>query len=133
MDFEQINIWAVLLAALAKFILGGLWYSPVLFGNVWLRETGLKADELTAPAKPIILAAALGLVTALTLSVIIMLARLDFVHSLALGSLIGIGIMAAMLGPQFAFEGRSFRLYTIYAGQYMVELIMMAAIIGAFQ
>lgn len=28
------NYWAVLLAAVTSFLLGGLWYSPALFGLV---------------------------------------------------------------------------------------------------
>ena len=33
------NIWAVLLAAVSSFLLGGSWYSPALFGLVALRGT----------------------------------------------------------------------------------------------
>lgn len=133
MVLDQINIWAVLLAALLKFLLGSLWYSPFLFVNHWLREVGLtKEDFVTAP-KSMLISAGLSLVTAFTLSVVITLADLNFIPSLALGCLMGIGIMAAMIAPQFTFEGRSFRLYAIYAGQYVVELILMAAIIGGWR
>ena len=34
------NYWAILVAAVSSFLLGGLWYSPVLFGNAWNRENG---------------------------------------------------------------------------------------------
>ena len=34
------NVWAVLLAAVSSFLLGGLWYSPVMFGGAWVRENG---------------------------------------------------------------------------------------------
>ena len=34
------NYWAVLLAAAPSFVLGGLWYSPRLFGRIWNRENG---------------------------------------------------------------------------------------------
>ena len=33
-----INLWAVLVAAVSSFALGGLWYSPVLFYKLWNRE-----------------------------------------------------------------------------------------------
>ena len=39
---------AVLLAALSTFLVGGLWYSPVLFGKIWQRETGLSDETLRA-------------------------------------------------------------------------------------
>lgn len=133
MVFEQINVGAVLLAAVVKFILGGCWYSSVLFGNLWLREVGQSKDTLVASPRPLLLAAGLSLVTAFTLAIIISLADLDFMKSVALGCLMGVGILAAMVGPQFAFEGRSFRLYVIYAGEYVVTLAVMAAIIGGWR
>lgn len=34
------NPWAVLLAAVSSFLLGGLWYSPALFGRIWNAESG---------------------------------------------------------------------------------------------
>ena len=30
---DGINVWAVLVAAVSAFVLGGLWYSPMLFGR----------------------------------------------------------------------------------------------------
>ncbi len=41
----NINWLAVLLAALAGFIVGGLWYS-VLFAKVWQREAGVTDEQL---------------------------------------------------------------------------------------
>ena len=37
----EFNILAVIAAALATFVLGGLWYSPALFGRAWQREAGV--------------------------------------------------------------------------------------------
>ena len=34
------NLRAVLLAAVSSFLLGGLWYSPALFGRLWNAENG---------------------------------------------------------------------------------------------
>src|SRR5690606_35620695 len=45
MDF---NWLAVGLAALATFMLGGLWYSPALFARAWMRETGLSEEAARA-------------------------------------------------------------------------------------
>src|SRR5690349_4926191 len=42
----EINWIAVLVAGVASFVLGGLWYSPVLFGKAWQRETGLTDEQL---------------------------------------------------------------------------------------
>ena len=42
----EFNILAVLTAAAASFVLGGLWYSPMLFGKAWQRQTGLSDEQL---------------------------------------------------------------------------------------
>ena len=39
-------IWAVVAAAVAAFLIGGLWYSPVLFARSWQREVGLSDETL---------------------------------------------------------------------------------------
>ena len=41
------NILIILLAALAAFLVGGLWYGPV-FGKAWIRLIGKAADGLPA-------------------------------------------------------------------------------------
>ena len=37
---SDVNLWAALAAAASAFLLGGLWYSPLLFLKVWSRESG---------------------------------------------------------------------------------------------
>lgn len=40
----DINIWAVLMAATAHVIIGFVWYSPALFGKVWIKLMGFNVD-----------------------------------------------------------------------------------------
>ncbi len=42
----EMNFYAVLVAALATLVVGFIWYSPALFANIWMRETGLTEEEL---------------------------------------------------------------------------------------
>lgn len=46
MEYPFINIWAVLVSAIAFWALGALWYSPVLFGKRWQKEIGMTEDDL---------------------------------------------------------------------------------------
>ena len=39
--FSEMNWLAVLVAAVAYFMLGALWYSKALFGNLWIKSTGI--------------------------------------------------------------------------------------------
>ncbi|MEO5754949.1 MAG: DUF1761 domain-containing protein [Chthoniobacterales bacterium] len=48
MNPDQINWLAVLLAALSMFLVGGLWYSPFLFGKVWMRANNFTEEQVEA-------------------------------------------------------------------------------------
>ena len=45
MDFSAINWLAVIVAAVAFFALGALWYGP-LFGKPWQKGVGLSDEEI---------------------------------------------------------------------------------------
>ena len=42
----QLNYLALFLAALSTFLIGGLWYSPAVFGKAWMRENGFKEEDM---------------------------------------------------------------------------------------
>lgn len=45
MDAVQFNVPAVIVAALSSFLIGGLWYSPILFAKSWMAEAGLSEAQ----------------------------------------------------------------------------------------
>ena len=45
MESVSFNIVAVLVSALLAFVIGGLWYSPILFAKAWMREAGLTEEQ----------------------------------------------------------------------------------------
>src|SRR5258708_29755670 len=47
----MVNYWAVLVAAAAVFVLGWLWYSPLLFYKPWMRLRGMDPVAAMAGAK----------------------------------------------------------------------------------
>jgi len=46
MQEASINYIAVLVAAVVNMIIGALWYSPVLFGNLWMRLSGMDKKSI---------------------------------------------------------------------------------------
>lgn len=48
---HTINCWAVFGASALAFILQGVWYSPLLFGQYWLREVKLDGHQLARSNK----------------------------------------------------------------------------------
>ena len=48
--FSGLNLWAVLVAAGASFLFGGLWYGGL--SKVWMQAAGLTEDRLKGPGGP---------------------------------------------------------------------------------
>ena len=46
MDISQLNWLAILVATVAAFALGGVWYGPV-FGKAWQRLVGISDEDIT--------------------------------------------------------------------------------------
>ena len=45
MHFLGVNLWAVLVSALATMVVGFVWYSPVLFANSWMKLMGYDPND----------------------------------------------------------------------------------------
>jgi hypothetical protein len=135
MDVSQISLIAIILAVLANMIIGALWYSPVLFANVWMKSLGKTAEELHT-SNPNIgygLTTLAGIATAIILSLFIsMLESVTIGGGALIGFLAGAGIASAReLSPTF-FEGRKYTLFFISAGYHIVSLTVMGIIIAFF-
>lgn len=50
-----INFIVVLLSALIPLPMGFIWYHPKIFGNIWMRETGVVPDENAVKRMPKVL------------------------------------------------------------------------------
>jgi Protein of unknown function (DUF1761) len=45
MKFMGVNLWAVLVSALATMVIGFVWYSPLLFARRWMVLMGHDPDD----------------------------------------------------------------------------------------
>ena len=43
---STINWVAVLVAGISAFVIGGIWYSPGLFGKAWMKDSNLNEEEI---------------------------------------------------------------------------------------
>ncbi len=133
MDFSQLNVIAILVAAISSFILGGLWYSTVLFGKAWMGETGITEESAKNAnmAKIFSLAFLASVVISFNLAMFLG-SQSTFQTGAFYGFLAGFAWVAMAFGINDLFEQRSFKLYAINAGYNTVSFTMMGAIIGAW-
>ena len=127
----SVNYLAVVAAAIAAFLIGGLWYSPVLFAKVWQREVGLSDETL----KNGNMAKIFGLGFVLTLLAAWVFALfLGPKPALSLG--IGAGFAAGLawvsagLGILYLFERRSLKLFLINAGYLTLAFTAIGTVLG---
>ena len=131
MQLAEVNYWAILLAALSSFMLGGLWYSPVLFGKTWLEGCGLTELDLQKSDPKLIygLAFILSLIAAFVLAVILG-PDPNMSQSVTIGSALGLGIAASSLGISYIFEQRPLSLFLVNGGYHTIQFVLMATILS---
>ncbi|HEX4951818.1 MAG TPA: DUF1761 domain-containing protein [Thermoanaerobaculia bacterium] len=129
----QIAPLAVVAAALSSFVLGGLWYSPLLFGKVWQRLTGLSDEDLkrASPAKIFGLSFLLSLMAA---AVFAMFLGPDPKLSFGVGAGLSAGFcwVAASFGINDLFERRPFGLWAINAGYHTLAFLLYGVILAVW-
>lgn len=132
-DF-QLNYWAILVAALSTFLIGGLWYSPLVFGKAWMKENGFTEESMKGGnmAKIFGLAFVLGLIAAVNLAMFMGPENKPEMGALW-GFLAGFGWVATFVGTHYLFERKSFKLFLINAGYSIVALTVMGIIIAAWK
>lgn len=122
------NYWAVLLAAVSSFMLGGLWYSPALFGNAWNTENG-GVKQTGHPAKVFGVSFVFSLIAATCFAYLLGAAPpLD--AALRTGALVGLGFVAASFGINYQFAQRSFKLWLIDGGYHAVQFVLFGLVLG---
>jgi hypothetical protein len=131
-----VNWLAVLVAALSTFVIGGLWYSPAVFGNAWMKENGFTEESMKGAnmTKIFGLAFVLGVVAAINLAMFLGPdPAMNATWGAFYGFLAGFGWVATFIGTHYLFERKSFKLFLINAGCSIVSLTVMGAIIGAWK
>lgn len=134
MDLSKLNILAIVVAAVATFLLGGLWYSPILFAKRWAQEVGLTEEQQRSPPMARIFGFSLlaALVMAFNLAAFIgPQGTLSFGTFAGLAA--GLGWVAMSLGTIYLFEQRSLALWLINSGYQVLAYTLMGAIIGAWR
>ena len=133
-DFYGLNWWAILVATIAGFLLGGIWYGP-LFGKAWLRAIGKREEDLGSPAIPMTLSFVTAFATALLMALLMnALPTIKTVFDGALlGLYIGVGFIAAAMASDYAFCRWPTQLFFIQAGYRVAYSVIMGAILAGWR
>ena len=137
MDFGNVNFFTVLVATLAAFFLGFVWYS-FLFGKRWMKELGFSEEELKKGANMgMIFGSTLALTFVMGLGLAMLWhtedpTKLTWSVGLLHGLFIGVCFVATSTGINYLYQRKSLALWAIDAGYQVCFLMLQGAIIGAW-
>lgn len=127
----QVNYLAIIAAGIAAFVLGGLWYSPALFGRAWQREVGLDDETLKRGNMALIFGSALvlSLIAAFVFAMFLG-PRPSMPLGLGAGFSAGLCWVASSLGINYLFARRSFKLFAIDGGYHTLQFTLIGVILA---
>jgi hypothetical protein len=139
MSFAGLNYWAVLAAAVASFMFGGVWYG--LLSKQWMEAAGLGTTGLAQPREgasglspmPFVIAFIAQIVMAWMLAGIIGHlgpGQVTFKNGVISGFLVWLGFVITSLAVNHTFQGSRRSLTAIDGGHWLGVLLIQGAIIG---
>jgi len=132
-NLHTLNFWAVLTAAFSAFLVGGLWYSPVLFANAWKRANGFTSELPSAGARIFGFSFLLSLVMAFNLAMFLNDPKTTTAWGATAGFLAGFGWAATGIAIISLFERKPASYVLINGGYLTVALTVMGLILGAWR
>lgn len=135
MEAMNLNWMAIVAAALANFVIGGLWYSPALFGKVWQRANGFSDADLKKGSPAVIfgLSFVFCLIMAANLAAFVSGPETTLSFAILAGIAAGLGWAALGLCVVALFERRPASYMLVNGGYLTVSFAVMGAILGAWR
>ena len=136
-DLSGLNYWAIITAAVASFVMGGVWYG-LLFPKQWVRVHGYTEEQTRSmqqkqPRNFAIFLAA-NLVTGLVISILVVNLKLGSAGPGAvLGVLLWLGVAAPIGASKNAGMGKPPAAWLIDTGYDVCALSVMGLIIAAWR
>jgi len=134
----HVNNIAVLVAAIVVFVLGWLWYSPLLFYKPWRRARGMDPAVAMAGAKMPTGKLVIELVRCLVLAYIVAhfvaaLGITNWMGAVHFGIFLWIGFPVVLLVGSILWENTPVKVAAIHAGDWLVKLLVIPIIVSVWQ
>ena len=140
MSFASLNYWPILIAAIASFAFGALWYG--LLGRQWMTARGLSEADMAAakaqmgrlPVPYIVAFVALLIMAWMLAGVLFHLGQAGLAPSIRTGLISGfflwLGFVITTMAVNHAFQGARGALTLIDGGHWLGVLLIQGAILG---
>lgn len=136
LTMANFNIWAVLVAIILNMILGMLWYSPLMFGNIWLKLVGKTADDISKEESSQAMKWAFVPAVVSSFSLALLLGFLNAqtaLDGIVVSLVIAVGFIGMSHLNRVLFEERSMKLTLLNTGYSLVSLMIASIVISLWR
>ena len=131
--FSDINLVAVVLAAVANMFLGAVWYSPPVFGKAWMNLAGITTEKVK-DAEPhvwkyYLLGFINSVIMALVLAYLLVLTAASLTTGFFIAFLVWIGFVGTISMNTVMWGGRAKKLWFLDNAYYLLSFLIMSAFI----
>jgi hypothetical protein len=127
----HINYLAVIAAAIFTFVVGGVWYSPLLLGKIWQREVGLSDQQIADSHRIRIFGGSLLLsLLAAIVFALFLGPRPSMPLELGAGFSAGLCWVAWSIDINYLFARRSFKLFLIDGGYHTLQFTLIGVVLA---
>jgi hypothetical protein len=133
-----INYIAVVLATVSSMIVGAIWYTPKVFGNYWMKQSGVTPSGNSKDAiRPIVVTLIVSFITAWVLAGAVWISFEFYggsflVNALLTAAILWAGFTAARFITHDQFDNRTPGLTLLNSAHELVTVLVMALIIGVW-
>jgi len=133
--YAHINYLAVLVSAIAYFAIGALWYSPVLFGKMWMEAKNVQPDpNRSGMAKLFITTFILNLLCVFIAATFVSaLGANSVADGINLGVRIALGFAVSTMGINYMYDNKPAKLFWIDSGYHIVGIVVAAIILSVWK
>ncbi|QRN85955.1 DUF1761 domain-containing protein [Clostridia bacterium] len=129
----RVSLLALVIGTLLNMGLGALWYSPVLFAKVWMKEAHVTPEDLaTSQGKMGMMYGLTGvsaLLTSYVIGVFILnLKIMNIAGALGFAILLWLGTNIPAIVKNWSFEGRTIKLGIINHGYDLVVYVLVSMV-----
>ena len=134
----SINNIAVVAAAVVSMVIGAAWYSPLLFGKLWMKLSWMTEKQLAeAKKKGMAKSYAIAFLAVLVMSYVLAhfvdyLGATTVMAGVEAGFWLWLGFVATVLINGVLWEGKPFKLYLLNIAHYLIALLVMGAILAVW-
>jgi hypothetical protein len=124
----KINYWAVITTGLVAFFLSVIWYSPVLFGEIWERYRHAPNPEI--PAWTMVFAPLRELIVAIALAILIVRLNLtNWKNTTKLMLLLWLAFHAVGMTGAILWDNMQWQLGAVHAGDWLMKMLFMGIVL----